>query len=43
MRMLRWMTGVSLTTTTIYFNKVVFPSILELTSPMAFPQHSPPP
>ena len=31
------------TTTTIYFNKVVFPSVLGLTSPMAFPQHSPPP
>ena len=31
------------TTTTIYFNKVVFPSIPELTSPMAFPQHFPPP
>ena len=31
------------TTTTVYFNKVVFPSVLGLTSPMAFPQHSPPP
>ena len=30
------------TTTTIYFNEVVFPSVLGLTSPMAFPQHSPP-
>ena len=30
------------TTTTVYFNEVVFPSILGLTSPMAFPQHSPP-
>ena len=30
------------TTTTIYFNKVVFPSLLGLTSSMAFPQHSPP-
>ena len=30
------------TTTTVYFNEVVFPSVLELTSPMAFPQHSPP-
>ena len=27
--------------TAIYFNEVVFPSILGLTSPMAFPQHSP--
>ena len=31
------------TTTTVYFNEVVFPSVLGLTSPMAFPQHSPPP
>ena len=31
------------TTTTIYFNEVVFPSVLGLTSPMAFPQHFPPP
>ena len=31
------------TTTTVYFNEVVFPSILGLTSPMALPQHSPPP
>ena len=31
------------TTTIIYFNKVVFPSVLGLTSPMAFPQYSPPP
>ena len=31
------------TITTIYFNEVVFPSALGLTSPMAFPQHSPPP
>ena len=30
------------TTTTVYFNEVVFPSVLGLTSPMAFPQHSPP-
>ena len=30
------------TTTTIYFNEVVFPNVLGLTSPMAFPQHSPP-
>ena len=30
-------------TTNIYFNEVVFPSVLGLTSPMAFPQHSPPP
>ena len=30
-------------TTTVYFNEVVFPSVLGLTSPMAFPQHSPPP
>ena len=29
------------TTTTIYFNEVVFPCVLGLTSPMAFPQHSP--
>ena len=29
------------TTTTVYFNEVVFPSVLGLTSPMAFPQHSP--
>ena len=28
-------------TTTIYFNEVVFPSVLGSTSPMAFPQHSP--
>ena len=25
-----------------FFNEVVFPSVLGLTSPMAFPQHSPP-
>ena len=31
------------TTITIYFNKIVFPSVLGLTSPMAFPQHFPPP
>ena len=31
------------TTTTVYFNEVVFPSVLGSTSPMAFPQHSPPP
>ena len=31
------------TTTTVYFNEVVFPSVLGLTSPLAFPQHSPPP
>ena len=31
------------TTTIIYFNEVVFPSVLGLTLPMAFPQHSPPP
>ena len=31
------------TTTIIYFNEVVFPSVLGLTSPMAFPQHSHPP
>ena len=30
------------TTTTIYFNEVVFPSVLGFTLPMAFPQHSPP-
>ena len=29
-------------TTTVYFNEVVLPSVLGLTSPMAFPQHSPP-
>ena len=28
------------TTTTIYFNKVVFPSVLGSTLPIAFPQHS---
>ena len=28
--------------TTVYFNEIVFPSVLGLTSPMAFPQHSPP-
>ena len=31
------------TTTTVYFNEVVFPSVLGSTSPMAFPQHFPPP
>ena len=31
------------TTTTAYFNEVVFPSVLGLISPMAFPQHFPPP
>ena len=31
------------TTATVYFNEVVFPSVLASTSPMAFPQHSPPP
>ena len=31
------------TTTIVYFNEVVFPSVLGLTSPMAFPQHFPPP
>ena len=31
------------TTTTVYFNEVVFPSVLGSTLPMAFPQHSPPP
>ena len=30
------------TTTTVYFNEVVFPSVLGSTSPMAFLQHSPP-
>ena len=30
------------TTTTVYFNEVVFPSVLGLNSPVAFPQHSPP-
>ena len=35
--------GLTTTTTIIYFNKVVFPSVLGLISPMAFPQHSPPP
>ena len=29
-------------TITVYFNEVVFTSVLGLTSPMAFPQHSPP-
>ena len=37
------LTVASTTTTTIYFNEVVFPSALGLTLPMAFPQHSPPP
>ena len=36
-------TTATTTTTTVYFNEVVFPSVLGLTSPMAFPQHSPPP
>ena len=36
-------TTTTTTTTAVYFNKVVFPSVLGLTSPMAFPQHSPPP
>ena len=31
------------TTTTVYFNEVVFPSVLRSTSLMAFPQHFPPP
>ena len=35
--------GMTTTTTTVYFNEVVFPSLLGLTSPMAFPQHFPPP
>ena len=35
-------TTTTTTTTTVYFNEVVFPSVLGLTSPMAFPQHSPP-
>ena len=30
-------------TATVYFNEVVFPSVLGSTSPMSFPQHSPPP
>ena len=34
-------TQTTTTTTTVYFNEVVFPSVLGLTSPMAFPQHSP--
>ena len=34
---------ITCTTTTVYFNEVVFPSVLGSTSPMAFPQHSPPP
>ena len=33
---------IAITTTTVYFNEVVFHSVLGLTSPMAFPQHSPP-
>ena len=36
-------TTTTTTTATVYFNEVVFPSVLGLTSPMAFPQHSPPP
>ena len=36
-------TTTTTTTTTVYFNEVVFPSVLGLTSPMAFPQHFPPP
>ena len=38
--------GVTTTTTTTtinYFNEIVFPSVLGSTSPMAFPQHFPPP
>ena len=34
-------TTTTITITTVYFNEVVFPSILRSTSPMAFPQHSP--
>ena len=33
----------TMTTTTVYFNNIVFPSVLGSTSPMAFPQHFPPP
>ena len=40
---LQWQTKTTTTTTTtVYFNEVVFPSVLGSTSPMAFPQHSPP-
>ena len=40
---IQWLVhATTITTTTVYFNEVVFPSVLGSTSPMAFPQHSPP-